>query len=192
MKKNIFVCLLALLLVPGSSFAKHGKGHGKEKSGKSQAKASKEGFSEDHPVFGSGRLHPVHDDKVIGKFKNADKIKQQVEDIDGMDEDDLDEELSTIDEELEAKKTELAKLRKERLEKIRTRKQELLKTKADLEKATDNPMTGMMNKFGLMINDMQMNQTTKEESQVNEEINSGSERVEELNLLHSYIESIQG
>lgn len=43
---------------------------------------TKREFPSSHPVFGTGKLHPVHDDKVIGKFKNKQKIKEEVKTAD--------------------------------------------------------------------------------------------------------------
>ena len=46
-------------------FAKHDEDKGKSKNPNQQ-----NAFREDHPVFGDGRKHPVHEDKVIGKYKH--------------------------------------------------------------------------------------------------------------------------
>lgn len=145
-----------------------------------------------HPVFGSGKLHPVHDDKVIGKFKNADKIKNEVKEIDELEEDELQEELEEIATENQEKVKTLNKLRTDTLTKIQEQKQKLSDSKISLEKGLDsNPITEAFNRLGLFINDAQMKQVESQEANVTNEIDTNSERLAVLELLKSYIDSKQ-
>lgn len=66
MSKYIILLTISLLFISNTTvFSKQDEGNSKSKNPNQQ-----NAFREDHPVFGDGRKHPVHDDKVIGKYKN--------------------------------------------------------------------------------------------------------------------------
>lgn len=57
MSKYFILLIITLLFISNTAvFSKHDKDKNK--------------FREDHPVFGDGKKHPVHDDKEIGKYKH--------------------------------------------------------------------------------------------------------------------------
>lgn len=182
----LLVLVSCTLVIPAS--AKPGKGNAKNEKA-SKAKAGKKGFAKGHPIFGDGKLHPVHDDKVIGKFKNADKIRKEVADLDEMEEDDLNEELSTISDTISVKKDELNKITKEKLTKILAKKDELLAKRSELAKEPENIFQGIANKVGSMMNDMELNKVEASELETNEDITTIKEVLAEQELLESYINS---
>lgn len=193
MRKTILVYLVTLFMAFTPAIAKKEKSHKhvKDNVKHAKAKANKGVFNESHPVFGSGKLHPVHDDKVIGKFKNADKVKKEIEEIEEMEAEDLSKELTEIEDEMKEKQAEIIKLRKEKLEKILSQKEDLLKMKTTLEEPADNPVSGMMDKLGLMLNDFQLDQVERQEIQTNEKLSNNNERIEQIKLLQSYIQTLQ-
>ncbi len=66
MSKHIILLTISLLFISNTMvFSKHDEGNSKSKNPNQQ-----NAFREDHPVFGDGKKHPVHDDKVIGKYKH--------------------------------------------------------------------------------------------------------------------------
>ena len=66
MSKHIILLTISLLFISNTIvFSKHDEGNNQSKNPNQQ-----NAFREDHPVFGDGKKHPVHDDKVIGKYKH--------------------------------------------------------------------------------------------------------------------------
>lgn len=108
---KILTSVLVLVILLGSGLSVSAKRKDKKLNDKAAKHANKAIGSAAHPVFGDGRLHPVHDDKVIGKFKNADKVKAKVNEIDDLDDDTLSDELEEIAQEKSEQKTKLTTLK---------------------------------------------------------------------------------
>ncbi len=79
--------------------------------------------------------------------------------------------------------------KRKKLDEIKTKRQELLKTKSSLELPQESPMGTMMNKFGLFMNDMQLNQLKASEDIIQEEADSEAQEIEKSDLIKSYIET---
>lgn len=181
---QLVLVMLALALSPVQAKKDHNKKDHKAKQARGIG-------SEGHPVFGGGRQHPVHDDKVIGKFKNADKIKAKVQELDELDDTELKDELGSIQEEQGQLSQRIKELRANKLAEIAAKKAELEAAQAELEQSglDADMMTKLTNGFQSFLNDAKLKDVTKEESAAKSELSKLNEDLQVKQLLGSYINS---
>ena len=153
-----------------------------------------------HPVFGDGKTHPVHADKMIGKYKNADKIQEKrpermsrmqqrrqerLAEMRGLDKESRKREVEAM----RQKREKIAKSReisKEKLARIEERRMELLQRREDLMNSkSDNPIMGAFNRWQTMMNDNEIQRVENQQEGIAIEMQEAEEQVAEINFLES-------
>ena len=162
-----------------------------------------------HPVFGDGKTHPVHQDKMIGKYKNADKMQEKMSrmqekrqermsrmqerrqeklaEMRGLDKESRKREVETMRQRREkiAKSRELSK---EKLAQIETRRMELLKRREELMNSeSENPLLGAFNRWQAMMNDNEIERVENQQVDLATQMQEDEEQVAEINFLESSI-----
>lgn len=137
------------------------------------------------------RVHPALDDKVVGQFKDADKVRARIQAINGLDKDQLKAKLDQLNAEQKIKTQKITRLREQELARTQERKRQLAEAKASLEKKglDSNMINGLFNKVGLFVNDAQMKQIKTQEASLETQIQSSSESLAITELIKSYVDS---